>query len=204
MFGSAEKKAEKEHQRALKAIRWAFKATGVTEADLQIFMTGGEDHILLLTMEEMISVKKGAFGGGKEQGRVRRDQVRGVRRETGWNDGFVFTIEGASLPKGNKFPYGGDSMFENTFNFFDALSGGRLVEWMTEEEQSEPFTFMRELSLEFPGAETGQQPPAGPTVPTAPPEDIPEMIRKLGELKEAGLLTEAEFEAKKSKLLTRM
>jgi hypothetical protein len=34
--------------------------------------------------------------------------------------------------------------------------------------------------------------------------DIPEQIRKLGELRDAGVLTEEEFEAKKKDLLDRM
>jgi hypothetical protein len=34
--------------------------------------------------------------------------------------------------------------------------------------------------------------------------DIPEQIRKLGELKDAGLISTEEFEAKKTELLSRM
>jgi hypothetical protein len=37
-----------------------------------------------------------------------------------------------------------------------------------------------------------------------PAPDIPDQIRKLGELRDAGVLTEEEFEAKKNELLSRM
>jgi hypothetical protein len=39
---------------------------------------------------------------------------------------------------------------------------------------------------------------------TEPARDIPDQIRKLGELRDAGVLTEEEFEAKKAELLSRM
>ena len=49
------------------------------------------------------------------------------------------------------------------------------------------------------------QRPAYSSVPPAPaPLDVPDQIRKLGELRDAGLLTAAEFESKKAELLARM
>lgn len=44
-------------------------------------------------------------------------------------------------------------------------------------------------------------PPPPPPAPAAPPDDVYEQIRKLGELKSAGILTEEEFAAKKAQLL---
>jgi hypothetical protein len=50
--------------------------------------------------------------------------------------------------------------------------------------------------------------PASPTEPVAQPApggpDIPDQIRKLGELRDAGVLTDEEFESKKAELLSRM
>jgi Short C-terminal domain len=45
-------------------------------------------------------------------------------------------------------------------------------------------------------------PPTGVQEDTAP--DIPDQIRKLGELRDSGVLTAEEFEAKKTELLSRM
>ncbi|MEO1681243.1 MAG: SHOCT domain-containing protein [Pseudomonadota bacterium] len=52
-------------------------------------------------------------------------------------------------------------------------------------------------------APTREATPAGPSGP-ASADDIIELIRKLGELKEAGILTEDEFSAKKADLLGRL
>jgi hypothetical protein len=58
------------------------------------------------------------------------------------------------------------------------------------------------------GNHPAQQPtgaPSAPPPPTAPQEpDVMEQIRKLGELKDAGLLSEDEFQAKKVDLLNRL
>ena len=40
--------------------------------------------------------------------------------------------------------------------------------------------------------------------PSSPTHDVPALIRNLAELKEAGIISEAEFEAKKKDLLDRM
>jgi hypothetical protein len=47
------------------------------------------------------------------------------------------------------------------------------------------------------GAAFGAPPPA----PAAPQTDLVEQLRKLGELRDAGILTEEEFAAQKAKLL---
>ena len=45
-------------------------------------------------------------------------------------------------------------------------------------------------------------PPAAPAAPAAPSEgDTIQMLKELGELKASGVLTEAEFEAQKAKIL---
>ena len=46
--------------------------------------------------------------------------------------------------------------------------------------------------------------PLRPPEPVAPVADIPDQIRKLADLRDAGILSTAEFEAKKSELLARM
>ena len=54
-------------------------------------------------------------------------------------------------------------------------------------------------------AQTSAQPTTAPPPPAAPAEpDVMEQIRKLGELKDAGLLTEEEFTSKKAELLSRL
>ncbi|MEV3900835.1 SHOCT domain-containing protein [Mycobacterium sp. NPDC050551] len=45
---------------------------------------------------------------------------------------------------------------------------------------------------------------AAPAQPTAPAQDLADQIRKLGELLDAGILTDEEFNAKKTDLLSRM
>ena len=44
-------------------------------------------------------------------------------------------------------------------------------------------------------------PPVSPTPPAPPQTDMVEQLRKLGELRDAGILTEEEFAAQKAKLL---
>jgi hypothetical protein len=44
-------------------------------------------------------------------------------------------------------------------------------------------------------------PPAPPAPAAPPPTDMVEQLRKLGELRDAGILTEEEFAAQKAKLL---
>ena len=45
---------------------------------------------------------------------------------------------------------------------------------------------------------------AGKTVPTAPGATVPEQIQQLADLRDRGVITAAEFEAKKAQLLERM
>jgi hypothetical protein len=44
-------------------------------------------------------------------------------------------------------------------------------------------------------------PPAPPAAPAAPQPDLVDQLRRLGELRDAGILTEEEFAAQKAKLL---
>ena len=46
-----------------------------------------------------------------------------------------------------------------------------------------------------------QQPAAAPAAPAAPAPDPLEQLKQLGELKAQGVLTDAEFEAQKAKIL---
>jgi hypothetical protein len=47
-------------------------------------------------------------------------------------------------------------------------------------------------------------PPTGPASPAASGDEILAQIRKLGELRDAGILTQEEFDTKKAELLTRL
>ncbi len=54
-------------------------------------------------------------------------------------------------------------------------------------------------------APTAYSPPPVPSAPTASGDgDVIEQLRKLGELRDAGIVTDAEFEAKKAELLARL
>lgn len=58
--------------------------------------------------------------------------------------------------------------------------------------------------MEF-DSQAGERPHIPPAPPQpAPPTDVMDQLRKLGELRDAGVLTEAEFEAKKADLLGRL
>jgi hypothetical protein len=43
-----------------------------------------------------------------------------------------------------------------------------------------------------------------PSSPTDTPSDIPTLIKQLGDLRDSGLLTDEEFEAKKAELLAKL
>ena len=241
VFGSDDEKDRRETEKALKQLGWAFKAAGMSPEQLQGVIYGEEPHILLLTEDEVIWARKGALRGGKVEGRISRSSVVGFKRDTGWtSDNLVFETSGASLPKGNKFPYGGDRNFENKFNFLNELSRGALTAGMTDEDRENPIRWHRDMSVRIPAEEPPQvapppppppppvaaapsaptPAPAAPAPPASPPTpappagvpsagpagsgDIPAQLQKLAELKDAGILTEEEFAAKKQELLARM
>ncbi|SDZ93131.1 Short C-terminal domain-containing protein [Bowdeniella nasicola] len=60
----------------------------------------------------------------------------------------------------------------------------------------------KDLIVRLKAGERPHIPPAPPQ--PAPPTDVMDQLRKLGELRDAGVLTEAEFEAKKADLLGRL
>ena len=234
IFGSQDEKARREHEKALKQLGWAFKAAGMSPEQLQGVIYGDEPHVLLLTADELIWAKKGMMGG-KVEGRIPRSSVVGFKRDAGWtSDNLVFETSGASLPKGNKFPYGGNRNFENKFNFLNELSHGALTAGMTDEDRENPLHWHGTMSVRIPSE---QPPPAAPPPPPPPPPmvaasatppappaaapaatrpagvpqagsagsgDIPAQLQKLAELRDAGVLTEEEFTAKKQELLARM
>jgi len=221
-FGSDEEKARREQEKALKQLGWAFKAAGMSPEQLEGVIYGDDPHVLLLTADEVIWAKKGAFRGGKVEGRVPRSSVVAFNREAGWtSDNLVFETEGASLPKSNKFPYGGDRNFENKFNFLNELSRGALTAEMTDEDREDPLGWHRTMSVRIPAEEPSPPPPPPPPPPPAaapaptptpgaqatPSEgsdDIPAQIQKLAQLRDSGALTEEEFATKKQDLLGRM
>jgi hypothetical protein len=81
------------------------------------------------------------------------------------------------------------------FGGLDELEPGRLaavLELVTAAEPAPP-----ETALERPGARA-----AGAS--SAAPPDVVELLRKLGDLRDAGVLTDDEFAAKKAELLRRI
>lgn len=100
------------------------------------------------------------------------------------------------------FPYGNISSFEqskgmmgHSFSFF--ASGNRVhMKWIKSSEDLAAFVNVVK-------ARVGQKPAAAaPSEPAAP--TVMEQITQLGGLREAGILTEAEFNSKKIELLSRL
>jgi hypothetical protein len=52
-----------------------------------------------------------------------------------------------------------------------------------------------------PAADVAAAPAPAPDAPAALSDDVYEQLKKLGELREAGILTDAEFDAKKAQIL---
>ena len=177
IFGSEDEKTRREHEKALRQLGWAFKAAGMSPEQAQGVIFGEEPHVLLLTADELIWARKGSLRGGKVEGRIPRSSVVGFKRDAGWtSDNLVFETSGASLPKGNKFPYGGNRNFENKFNFLNELSHGALTAGMTDEDRENPLHWHGTMSVRIPSEQPSPPtptPPPPPPVAAAPPTPPP-------------------------------
>lgn len=86
------------------------------------------------------------------------------------------------------------NMMGHTVQFF--ASGNKVsVKWIADKEAMAAFVALVREKLST---------PAAPAAPAAPVDDVYDQLRKLGELRDAGILTPEEFDAKKAALLATM
>ena len=84
----------------------------------------------------------------------------------------------------------------------ESTGGGTIVaKGLSKGQASAAKQLLEKLVAASSGRVSGGLPPP-PTPP--PPIDISDQIRKLGELRDQGLLSDAEFDAKKAQLLERL
>jgi hypothetical protein len=153
--------------------------------------------------EEMVAAIKGTY----ETKRMGKDSVR---------SGSFLATDRRLVFYGKKlggydlesFPYSHISSFEmskgmmgHKMSFF--ASGNHVqMKWIDKAGVEEFTTAVRARM----GKDGHQAASGSPTVEAAQPAapDIPDQLRKLGELRDAGILTQEEFDAKKTDLLSRM
>ena len=70
--------------------------------------------------------------------------------------------------------------------------------WASREQQAQANAYAQQ---QYAQAQAAPPPPPAPAAPAAPAVDLVAELSKLGDLKAAGLLSDAEFEAAKAKLL---
>ncbi|MGB8020941.1 MAG: SHOCT domain-containing protein [Candidatus Nanopelagicales bacterium] len=75
--------------------------------------------------------------------------------------------------------------------------------WSDKEQQAQADAYAQQQyqQAQYAAQQPQYAPPPAPAAPAAPSTDLVAELTKLGELKGAGILTDAEFEAAKAKLL---
>lgn len=115
----------------------------------------------------------------------------------------IFTSAGMVKSRFEDFPYSKISSVQHSsgvmFGELTLFASGNRAELkqMLKDRAKEIATYVRERAGD--GASAVAAPPAAP--PPAEGGDVADQIRKLGELKEQGLLSQDEFDAQKRKLL---
>ena len=79
------------------------------------------------------------------------------------------------------------------------VSRRQLNRWSRQEDQQ--YAQQQQYQQPPPQQQYYQQPPPPPPPPPAPPRDTVTQLKELAELKSQGILTDAEFQAQKAKLL---
>lgn len=112
------------------------------------------------------------------------------------------------------FPYGNVSSFEQGKNLMGHnlrfFASGNKVEmkWIKSDTHLARFTDTVKAGMAARHGGAAAAPATAHTPPPAPPAgpqpDVMEQLRKLGELRDAGILTQEEFDAKKTQLLARV
>lgn len=162
---------------------------------VRLIIRGTFSSALIGTDRRAFVSKQGMMGGvlfGKKLTSYDYRNLTGVHLETGVMSG-VFALEGPGIGSQDlsrwsqgkndpdKAPH---ALALNRAHFDQAKAGAALL---------------RQLIA------AAQQPVPAPAAGAAAAQpDVPDQIRKLGELRDAGLLTAAEFESKKADLLARM
>lgn len=152
----------------------------------------GDLHSVMVATDRRVFVfKEGIFSGagmGKKVSTWDYRNLSGVQLEIGSLTG-VLALQGPGIPAGEvgTWDRGGEArkaphaLWLNKSNFADARAGAVVI---------------RRLMSQ------AHEPRQAATAPAAPPDPL-EQLRKLGELRDAGVLTAEEFEAKKTELLGR-
>lgn len=107
------------------------------------------------------------------------------------------------------FPYGNISSFEHGKSMmghqvaFHASGNKVNVKWL--QPPNEFAAFLDVVKQAMNAKHIAPAPPAVPAVASvAPPTDVMSLLKQLGELRDAGVVTSEEFEAKKAELLSRI
>ncbi|HEV2890688.1 MAG TPA: PH domain-containing protein [Frankiaceae bacterium] len=105
------------------------------------------------------------------------------------------------------FPYPNITSFEQGRNMlghhvtFFAAGNAVHMKWIKDLKDMEAFTRTVKAAMTAAAARTAA-PPAPPAPPAQP--DVVDQLRRLGELRDSGIVTPEEFEAKKAELLGRL
>jgi hypothetical protein len=119
----------------------------------------------------------------------------------------MFVEEGLMRSRLEDFPYGRISSVQTStgwtagdLTIFASGNKTLITRVMPKERVNEVGDYVRSR------ISAGEQPASTPVSPTAPapPPDIYEHLRKLGELRDAGVLSQQEFDLKKAELLERL
>jgi hypothetical protein len=103
------------------------------------------------------------------------------------------------------FPYGNISSFEQGKNIMGHsitfyASGNRVhVKWIPTDNNLATLTDLVKAAM---NASHRMAPPSAPSAPAQ--ADVMSQLRQLGELRDAGVVTQAEFDSKKAELLSRL
>lgn len=156
---------------------------------VQAVVRGELDTSMIATDRRVFVFKKGFLTGagmGKKLSSYDYRNLTGIQLETGVVSG-VLSLQGPGIVSGDLSTWSGDArkaphaLWLNRSNFDQARRSVVVI---------------RKLMAE------SQQPTSFPSVVAQ--SDVLDQLRKLGDLRDAGILTEEEFNAKKAELLARM
>ena len=160
---------------------------------IKAIIRGAYDSAAIATDRRIFVFKKGWMSGSTMAKKLISwdyRNVTGIQVETGILGGtFVIQAAGAQATDASAWG-GGNNLARKASNALD-LSATHF------EQAREGGAVVRELIAAFHDGGTSV------SAPTAQP-DVFEQIRKLGELRDAGLVTPQEYEAKKAELLARL
>ena len=151
--------------------------------EVQVIVRGASDAAMVATNRRLISMNRDVSWGWAANTKAVAYELRdltGVLFEDGLVTG-AFSVQGVGIVPTR-----------------DPGDAHRLVLYRNQYEQARRATVrLRELiAAARDGSSTGS--------PTAAPTELIESIRRLGELREAGLITQEQFETKRAELLARL